>query len=202
MKSKTYEWGPILQKYTVTKQHFSEWWPHVDAANIEYKKRLAGHVKYQVGFNDELKLIFSNIFAPYFDDYLRIYSERYNGKHFDGLQLESLWINHMQQYDYNQPHIHAGHLSFVYYVQIPNELIAEAHAYQGQGGAPGDVIFIYGENSYINHPPSQICEHQCSPRAGDLYIFPAMMRHAVLPFKSPCTRVSMSGNLSFKSPVE
>ena len=32
---------------------------------------------------------------------------------------------------------------------------------------------------------------------GDLYIFPASLKHYVFPFKSPVTRVSVSGNIMF-----
>ena len=33
------------------------------------------------------------------------------------------------------------------------------------------------------------------PKTGDMYIFPASLRHSVYPFKGDSTRVSMSGNL-------
>jgi hypothetical protein len=36
------------------------------------------------------------------------------------------------------------------------------------------------------------------PKEGDLYMFPAQLRHFVLPFKSDVTRISVSGNILFK----
>ena len=36
---------------------------------------------------------------------------------------------------------------------------------------------------------------QVSTRTGDFFMFPALLQHWVLPFKSKCTRISVSGNL-------
>ena len=33
------------------------------------------------------------------------------------------------------------------------------------------------------------------PKTGDLYMFPALLQHWVAPFKSKCTRISVSGNI-------
>ena len=33
------------------------------------------------------------------------------------------------------------------------------------------------------------------PEVGDMYIFPAWLKHYVSPFKSDCTRISVSGNI-------
>jgi hypothetical protein len=35
------------------------------------------------------------------------------------------------------------------------------------------------------------------PKTGDMYIFPATLKHWVFPFKSLVTRVSVSGNILF-----
>ena len=34
------------------------------------------------------------------------------------------------------------------------------------------------------------------PQTGDMYIFPALLQHWVVPYKTKCTRVSVSGNLT------
>ena len=35
-----------------------------------------------------------------------------------------------------------------------------------------------------------------TPETGDFFIFPALLQHWVVPYKTKCTRVSVSGNLT------
>ena len=56
---------------------------------------------------------------------------------------------------------------------------------------PGGIQFTYGEDR--NHNVSAI---NLFPNEGDFFIFPANLRHVVYPFKSECTRVSMSANIN------
>ena len=40
-----------------------------------------------------------------------------------------------------------------------------------------------------------ISNHSVFPEEGDMYIFPAWLKHWVYPFKTDCTRISVSGNV-------
>ena len=98
--------------------------------------------------------------------------------------VSALWINYQKQYDYNPPHDHDGKLSFVIYCQIPDELKAENKAYDGRSGGPGSIQFTYGEGTR-----DAITYQSQFPEVGDMYIFPAWLKHYVrLPFKSDCTK--------------
>ena len=55
----------------------------------------------------------------------------------------------------------------------------------------GGLTFIYGEG-----PRSYISHHSFVPEEGDMFIFPATLKHWVFPFKSDCVRISVSGNVS------
>ena len=68
----------------------------------------------------------------------------------------------------------------------------ETEAFKGTMRGPGGITWTYGEGD-------RTCisvVHQL-PMTGDLYIFPASLKHYVFPFKSPGTRVSVSGNIMF-----
>ena len=105
--------------------------------------------------------------------------------------LDSLWANFQGPGDFNPPHDHGGALSWVIYLTIPEALKEEQAAYTGRSAGPGGITFIYGEG-----PRTYITHHSHFPEEGDMFIFPAGLKHWVFPFKSDCTRVSVSGNVS------
>ena len=110
--------------------------------------------------------------------------------------LTALWINYQKQYEFNPPHDHDGKLSFVTYLQIPDELKEEHKNYTGKSCGPGGIQFVYGDG-----PRECITYQSFFPEEGDMYIFPAWLKHWVAPFKSDCTRISVSGNIHDSAPL-
>ena len=110
--------------------------------------------------------------------------------------LSALWINHQKSNEYNPPHDHDGKLSFVIYLQIPEELKKEHETYKGKSCGPGGIQFLYG-----NGPRDCVTYQTAFPEEGDMYIFPAWLKHWVAPFKSDCVRISVSGNFHDTVPV-
>ena len=57
-----------------------------------------------------------------------------------------LWINYQQMNEYNPPHNHRGDLSFVIYLQVPEEIANEyretKHEHNNPG--PGMICFDLG----------------------------------------------------------
>ena len=104
--------------------------------------------------------------------------------------LEKLWINFQGPNEFNPPHSHGGALSFVIFLKIPIELRAENQNYKGLSAGPGGITFLYGETE-----DRCITNHSVFPEVGDMYIFPAWVKHWVYPFASDCTRISVSGNV-------
>ena len=74
---------------------------------------------------------------------------------------------------------------------MPKELIEERKKYKGRSAGPGGLTFIDGEG-----PRSYISQHSFFPEEGDMFIFPASLKHWVFPFKSDCVRISVSGNVN------
>jgi len=104
--------------------------------------------------------------------------------------LEKLWCNFQHNNEFNPPHSHGGALSFVIYLKVPEELKKENEEYDGLSAGPGGITFLYGQAEDYT-----IANHSFFPSEGDMYIFPAYLKHWVYPYKSDCVRVSISGNV-------
>jgi uncharacterized protein (TIGR02466 family) len=110
----------------------------------------------------------------------------------DTLYLESLWINFMQQHDFNPSHFHNGLLSFVIFLDIPEEIFTV------QTKSPvkdaGKIVFEFGENicDFMNS------SYKITPYNGLMLIFPSKLRHYVPPFWTKDQRISVSGNFFLK----
>lgn len=56
---------------------------------------------------------------------------------------------------------------------------------------------MYGEDR-----ENSITEVPIKPEEGDMYIFPANLKHVVRPFKSKGTRISLSANFKLKESLK
>ena len=58
-------------------------------------------------------------------------------------KCDSLWVNYQKQHDFNPLHNHRGNLSFVSYLNVPEELKTEKERYNmiGNGPIPGSIMF-------------------------------------------------------------
>ena len=74
----------------------------------------------------------------------------------------------------------------------PKKLIEEQDAFEGTSSKPGSLMFEFTQQA---KPKWAMTGQAFRPSTGDMVIFPALLQHWVLPFKSKCTRVSVSGNL-------
>ena len=83
-------------------------------------------------------------------------------------------------------------ISFVIYTAVPNEIINENKNFTGRGFGPGTISFFYGE-----HNSAYKTEINFLPAVGNMFLFPATLRHFVPPYKSDVIRESISGNISF-----
>ena len=163
---------------------------------------LAGILSDQRGYTKEDKEWFIKEFQPYVTKYIND-AVNYVGQqlnpetHSSKFQLIDLWINYMKSGEHNPQHNHNGQLSWVIYLDVP-DLTEEKNNFKGTGMGPGIIGFHYGEN----HRPKW-AEHtyKYDPLASHMWIFPAQLRHEVLPFfTKDKTRISVSGNLYLTPP--
>ena len=193
-----FNWGPCVVKLKV-KDEFKKLLLDEGKKNDEdYTTKLAGILDKETGYSIKSK----NKILPMLSQYLGVYDQayqRYVNKPYDKMPeyvLSALWINYQKPNDFNPPHDHDGKLSFVIYCSMPKELKKEHEDYKGKSCGPGGIQFIYG-----NGPRDAITYMSFLPEEGDMFIFPAWLKHWVAPYKSDCTRITVSGNFHDSAPL-
>jgi len=199
--------GPTLGKCKVDDVLVNELLETGLQQTTKNNKYLAGKIEHEFTYDEKLKNYFEPLIIPYLKNYLiqLEYSVNgYNDIEFK-LSLDSLWINRQKNFEYNPPHSHNKHLSFVIYLQIPEEIKKEKNI--TSSNQPGSIEFNYGDNNnfsgiYGDYKDnivsilSPITAYTYFPNVGDMFIFPSYLRHHVDAFKtSNVERISVSGNL-------
>ena len=193
-----FNWGPCVVKLQIKDEFKKLLLDEAKGNTQDYRDKLAGILDHETGYNAESK----KKILPMLSQYLGVYDQayqRYVNKPYDKMPeyvLSALWINHQKPNEFNPPHDHDGALSFVIYLDIPEALKKEHAEYKGKSCGPGGIQFIYG-----NGPRDAITYMSFMPEEKDMYIFPAWLKHWVAPYKSDCTRVSVSGNFHNSAPL-
>ena len=193
----THNWGPCLGRMGVDEGLrmilIDEWKKNRKNKELDYRKNLAGQLDHETGYSPESR----KRILPYLGKYFQIYDQA-QARFFQrqpqnpNYVLASLWINHQKKHEFNPPHDHDGTLSFVIYLQVPEMLRIENETGQkfSKSCGPGGIQFVYGEGmrdavNFVSHFPKEL----------EMFIFPAGLKHWVCPFKSDCTRITVSGNV-------
>jgi uncharacterized protein (TIGR02466 family) len=193
-----FNWGPCVVKLKVKDEFKKLLLDEGKKNNEDYTTKLAGILDKETGYSPESK----NKILPFLSQYIGVYDQAYQkyvNKPYDKMPeyvLSALWINYQQPGDFNPPHDHDGKLSFVIYCSMPKELKKEHEDYKGKSCGPGGIQFIYG-----NGPRDAITYMSFLPEEGDMFIFPAWLKHWVAPYKSDCTRITVSGNFHDSAPL-
>jgi len=194
----TMNWGPCVVHLKVLDTFKNILLDEIKKSKDDYREKLAGQIEKEIGYTQESR----DKIIPHLSPYLGIYDEcfqRYQNKKYDKkpeYALTALWCNFQKQNEFNPPHDHDGKLSFVIYLSVPESLRKENEAYNGKSCGPGGIQFLYGEGirdciTYMSY----------FPKDGDMFIFPAWLKHWVSPYKSDCVRVSVSGNVHDSAPL-
>jgi uncharacterized protein (TIGR02466 family) len=193
-----FNWGPCVVKLKIKDEFKKLLLDEAKNNTLDYRNKLAGILDHETGYNDESKTKILPSLSQYIGVYDQAY-QRYVNKPYEKMPeyvLSALWINHQKPNEFNPPHDHDGALSFVIYLDIPEALKKEHAEYKGKSCGPGGIQFIYG-----NGPRDAITYMSFMPEEGDMYIFPAWLKHWVAPYKSDCTRISVSGNFHNSAPL-
>jgi|TARA_R100001594_G_scaffold7640_1_gene20509 hypothetical protein len=181
-------WGPCVVKTKVDQNTLDLLLSEGEASKEDASPELAGVLKNQFHYRDKAK--FQKFMEGTFNVYNHAMQRWKNEKTPSTYFLEKLWINFQGPNEFNPPHSHGGALSFVIFLKIPIELRAENQNYKGLSAGPGGITFLYGETE-----DRCITNHSVFPEVGDMYVFPAWVKHWVYPFSTDCTRISVSGNV-------
>jgi hypothetical protein len=193
-----FNWGPCVVKVKITDEFKKLLLTEARKNKLDFTDKLAGILDKETGYSDESK----TLIVPEISKYLGVYDqmfEKFINKPYQKKPhyiMTALWINYQKQNDFNPPHDHDGKLSFVIYLQIPDELKKENAAYKGKSCGPGGIQFVYGDG-----PRDCVTYQSFMPEENDMYIFPAWLKHWVAPYKSDCIRISVSGNVHDSAPL-
>ena len=193
-----FNWGPCVVRMKINDAFKKLLLDEAKNNKEDYRNKLAGILDHEAGYSEESK----KKIIPHLSQCMGVYDqafEQYTNKKYDKRPeyvLSALWINHQKPNDFNPPHDHDGRLSFVIYLQIPEELKKENARYKGKSCGPGGIQFIYG-----NGPRDCVTYMSFMPEENDCFVFPAWLKHWVAPYKSNCTRISVSGNFHDSAPL-
>ena len=193
-----FNWGPCVIKLKIKEEFKKLLLDEGKKCTEDYTDKLAGILDKEVGYGQQSK----QKILPMLSQYIGVYDQAYQkfvNKPYEKMPeyvMSALWINYQRPNDFNPPHDHDGKLSFVIYLDIPDELTREHSTYKGISCGPGGIQFIYG-----NGPRDAITYMSFFPQEGDMFIFPAWLKHWVAPYRSDCTRISVSGNFHDSAPI-
>ena len=188
-------WGPFVTEMKIDEEFVDLLREKGDESRqrgFDHRKNLAGDIEHEYYYSDFYEW-FMPLMSPYVEAYLngaRNYGPALG--EIAGWQMEQLWINYQGPKEYNPPHNHKADLSFVVYLQVPEEIKIEHAAVLGETSnvGPGMIVFDYGREA-----PFSNYRHCKLPETGDLVIFPAWLPHHTYAFKSDVERISVSGNI-------
>tara|TARA_R110002020_G_scaffold58626_1_gene160824 strand:+ start:1005 stop:1688 length:684 start_codon:yes stop_codon:yes gene_type:complete len=191
-----FQWGPCVMQIKISEEFrkllLEESAKARKQAN-DYRSKLAGIIKEEYSFENKEK------FLPWISQCLGIYDEafqkfknvRYKPEDKPKYLLSAMWVNYMKKHEFNPPHDHSDELSFVIFLDVPEELQKEQKEFVGNSGGPGSLGFLYGEGNR-----QSITYQAVVPQNGHMFIFPAWLKHYVAPFYSDVTRISVAGNVA------
>ena len=192
IKIQTFNWGPCVTKFKIKSEYGKQLLDEAKFNDVDFRGKLAGQIDIETAYSEEAQAKMLPWLSAYFGVYDQAFERHINKKHDikPHYVLSALWINYQKQNEFNPPPDHGGSLSWVIFLEIPEVLKFENSKYKGRSAGPGGITFIYGDG-----PRESVTHHSFVPEAGEMYIFPAWLKHWVFPFKSKCTRISVSGNV-------
>jgi len=171
------------------------------SSGVPHNKELAGHIRKEFLLSKSC-----NSIEPIVIDLATRYNEKYkypisdfgvpSGQPYK-LQLESLWVNFQQRYEFNPLHRHSGLYSFVIWLEIPYFLNFEHSVSPGKGAIDNRTgMFEFTYNDILGGIRGE-CIAVDKTYEGDIVLFPAGLHHMVHPFySSDKYRISVAGNVT------
>jgi len=187
-------WGPYVMKTKVSDYIIKKLKTEGKKAKQSYNHALAGHLDNQFLYRPKIQQWFYTEIHPIIQAYRNGHCKYHGIEELNvELQADDLWVNYMQPGDFNPMHTHGADYSFVLFLDVPKQLQKEQKEFEGTSTPPGSLMFEYTQQA---KPRWATTGTAIKPQTGDFFMFPALLQHWVVPFKSKITRISVSGNLS------
>ena len=141
------QWGPCIVHLRIS-EHFHEKLlteaKESRKPEQDYRDRLAGIIKEEYAYRNR------EMFLPEISQCLGVYDQAYQKWKNEPYPVQpeylltSMWVNYMKKNEFNPPHDHSDWLSFVIFLDVPEEIHKEKENFKGQSGGPGHLSFVYG----------------------------------------------------------
>ena len=175
-----------------------------DGNKESYNNQLAGEIENEWGIS--ASIVELNSFKNYIDDlslkYLTSFASQYNIENnkippqlvkfaqcLEKSVITSAWFNDQKDDEYNPIHNHTGILSGVLYLKIPEYLPSRKNK-----DTDGTISFV--GNSSDTDKIMTNSTITISPKVGDIFLFPSLLKHQVYPFRT-ADRKGIRRSLSF-----
>ena len=175
-----------------------------DENKESYNNQLAGEIENEWGIS--ASIVELNSFKNYIDDlslkYLTSFASQYNIENnkispqlvkfaqcLEKSVITSAWFNDQKDDEYNPIHNHTGILSGVLYLKIPEYLPSRKNK-----DTDGTISFV--GNSSDTDKIMTTSTIAISPKVGDIFLFPSLLKHQVYPFRT-ADRKGIRRSLSF-----
>ena len=142
IKYGVFSWGPCVVQLKISEDFRKKLLTEANESRkeeLKFTTKLAGVIKEEYAYRKK------EIFLPEISQVLGVYDQAFQKfknkpyEHKPEYLLNSLWVNFMKKNEYNPPHDHADNLSFVIFLDIPEEIKQEQKDYEGQSGGPGSL---------------------------------------------------------------
>ena len=186
-------WGPYVLKTKMPDYVIKKLLIEGKKTKESYNEKLAGHLKYQYLYPNNVQKWFYQEIHPIITAYRKGHC-RFHGVADLNIELvaDDLWVNYMKPGDFNPKHTHGGDYSFVLFLDSPKKLEKERDEFKGTSVEPGSLQFEFTQQARPRWATTGV---GVFPKTGDFYMFPALLQHWVCPYKSKVTRISVSGNM-------
>ena len=191
---KYHHFGPYLAEMPVDPTYCAKLLKLGKKLKKSHRSNLAGQIHHEYIYPIETEpWIFSEL-QIYVNTWIEGWKQFSNRSAFNPkYQLTQMWINRMKAKEYNPVHVHTNcALSFVLWLEVPQQILKEAKKNETNAANPGDTCFLYGEDK-----GNVISEKRFVPKVNTLVMFPGDLRHHVMHFNSKVTRTSVAGNIKF-----
>jgi|TARA_B110000305_G_C19163520_1_gene503770 predicted 2-oxoglutarate/Fe(II)-dependent dioxygenase YbiX len=146
---------------------------------------LAGEIKheYNLNFKEEDIDVFNNfVLEKTKEFYLKTPITPKHNSVLASASIGQPWINYSYAGDFNPLHIHHASLSYIIYVDIPENI---RNDYKNSYSQTKGILQLTYNNAQIH----------LSPKTGDMILFPSNVFHCVYPFTEQGCRISVAGNI-------
>ena len=165
-------------------------------------EKLSGNIQEQ-RVADNISQEVLSILAPHVQEYVKFETEQkkkitpkdnWKWKDFNyselNFSIDGIWFNYMTKNEFNPLHQHSGLISGILMLKVPKEISQEHITIPLESNArcPGMLEWVStgsGAGFYRKHPIE-----------GEIYLFPAELKHQVYPFVSDVERITASFNIS------